>query len=144
MTVDTFEFHMPEPFSVGEGLILHGNFIAERASGYYNGHKVSWHVSEVVWFFGLFEGRNSWDNLSLEWITNVCKQEYGLHPTVSSCIVNGVEAQFVRIKGLGEYNKHQARKLVEAKHREYGHVLMYSKSTMGSTLKHQVQTLASE
>lgn len=143
MTEQTFEFEMPEPFLFGESYLIHGNFIAQRASGYYNGNKTSWHVFEVVWFFGLFNGTNSWDNSSLEWITKICKVEFNLDATVSSCTVNGVEAQYVAIQQIGEHNKREAKKLIEANHRERGHVLMYSKSKSGKSLKHQVQTIMS-
>ncbi len=141
MSIDLFEFETPTPFLVGEAVLYNGNFIAERASGYYNGNKTSWHVSEVVWFYGIFEGINSWDNTSLEWITNVCKQEFEIHPSVRSGKVNGVEAQFVAIKKLAVCNKREAKKLIESLHRDRGYVLMYSKTKDERTLKHKIQEL---
>ncbi|MDK9789834.1 hypothetical protein [Vibrio sp. D431a] len=129
--MNTWQFVVPESDLDSSKMLIHGNFIAEKASGYYNGNKTSWHVYEVEWIVGEFERHQNYEcDLGAKVIN---KQGYEFKSVRS----NG-SVCFVTVRKIDNTNKNQAKKILREEYAKKGRIVSWSENeSKTEVIKHE-------
>ncbi|MCG9576137.1 hypothetical protein L1D14_07770 [Vibrio tubiashii] len=131
--MNKWTFTVPDEDLKAPRLLILGNFIAEKASGYYNGNKTSWHVYEVEWIIGEFEPHQN-DECDLGHKV-INKQNYD-YKSVRS---NG-KICFVTVRKIADTDKRNATKLMREHHGQKGCVVAWSESGVNSEpTRHEIK-----
>ncbi|MDN3661147.1 hypothetical protein [Vibrio agarivorans] len=130
--MQTVNFIVPKADLMGEARLVLGNFIAERATGYYNGNKTSWHVYEVEWIIGEFEAHQ---NYECDLGTKVIE----IHGYENKSVRTSGNKCYVTVRYISETNKREAKKVLQQKHFEKGYTVGWSyNSEHTAVIKHEI------
>ncbi|APX10042.1 hypothetical protein PPW95_25230 (plasmid) [Vibrio parahaemolyticus] len=129
--MSSWQFVVPETDLNAPRMLVVGNFIAEKASGYYNGNKTSWHVTEVEWIVGDFERHQNYEcNLG----SKVIHQQRLEFLSVRSC----GSVCFVTVRKFGDMDKRKAKKLIQEEHAKKGCVVYWTENEQKEIVRNEI------
>jgi len=131
--MNNWNFTIPKTDLDSSKMMILGNFIAEKATGFYNGNKTTWHVYEVEWIIGEFEKHQNYEcDLATKVINHQKYESKSVRSTGLTC--------FVTVKDIANTNKQTARKLMKEHHEQKGITVAWSESENESGFrKHEVK-----
>lgn len=110
-------------------LMISGNFIARKATGYHNGNRTSWHVYHVEWIIGAFEPHS---NAEVD-LGHSLATRFDYESTIVTSFDNMC---FITVKKLGQMSKHEAKALIKQKYEDLNHTVAWGASSDNEFMKH--------
>ncbi|BBM67942.1 hypothetical protein VA249_45880 (plasmid) [Vibrio alfacsensis] len=130
--MNKWKFTIPKSDFDAPRMLILGNFIAQKASGYYNGNKTTWHVYEVEWIVGEFEKHQ---NYECDLGAKVINQQGYEYKSIRSC----GPICFVTVRKIANTNKRDAKKIMQKLHEQKGCIVAWSENPQHGIIRHEVQ-----